>query len=68
MELGHQKNVDISCADPENFVRGSPTLTAFFLSFFLVDKGKEDLNTTIRRAIIGPPAKRYLNGVSLACR
>ena len=27
-----------------------------------------DPNTTIKRAIIGPPAKRYLNGFSLACR
>ena len=31
-----------ACMDPESFVRGGPTLTLFFL----VDKGKEDLNTT----------------------
>ena len=31
-----------------------------FDSVFLVDDGKEDPNTTIRQAIIGPPAKRHL--------
>ena len=30
------------CADPESFVRGGPTLT-----FFLVDEGREDPNTTL---------------------
>ena len=30
------------CADPESNVRGGPTLT-----FFLVDEGREDQNTTI---------------------
>ena len=33
----------ITCADPESFVRGGPTLTAFF---FLVDEGREDQNNT----------------------
>ena len=37
-----------------------------FDSVFLVDDGKKDPNTTIRQAIICPPAKRHLNGVSLA--
>ena len=46
--------------------RGSNFDNFFF--FFLVDEEREDPNTTIRRAIIGPPAKRHLNGVSLACR
>ena len=32
------------CADPESYVRGGPTLT---LTFFLVDEGREDQNTTI---------------------
>ena len=31
--MGLQFMVD-SCADPESFVRGGPTLTAFFFSFF----------------------------------
>ena len=30
---------------------------------FLIDEGM----TEEKRAIIGPPAKRHLNGVSLAC-
>ena len=42
------------------FVRGSPTLTHFFLIvIFLTDEN-------ISGAIIGLPAKRHLNGVSLA--
>ena len=52
------------CADPESYVRGGPTLT---LTFFLVDEGWEDQNTTIGGPMI-PPAKRHLNGVSLAGR
>ena len=31
-----------ACADPESFVRGGPTLITF-----LVDEGREDLNSTI---------------------
>ena len=31
------------------------------------DEEREDPNTTISGAIIGPPAKHHLNGVSLAC-
>ena len=54
-------------SDPESFVRGGPNLIAFSFFFFLVDEGFEDLNTTINEwAIIGPPAKPHLNGVSLA--
>ena len=60
-----------TCADPESFVRGGPTLTFFFFFFFffffLVDEGRKDPNTTI--SIIGPPAKRHLkwrfDGVSM---
>ena len=32
------------CADSESYARGGPTLTFIF---FLVDKGREDQNTTI---------------------
>ena len=44
--------------DLESVFRGSPNLI-----FFLVDKGIEDPNT-----VINGPAKRHLNGVSLAYR
>ena len=37
-------------------------------SFFVVDEGIDDQNTTKSRAIIVSPAKRHLNGVSLAGR
>ena len=40
---------DVTCADPEKFVRGVPTLTTFFLVLFLVDEGIEDQNTIFRR-------------------
>ena len=54
------------CADPESYVREGPTLTTLFI---LVDEGREDQNTTIiMRAIVGLPAKRHLNGISLAGR
>ena len=46
----------LTCADPESFFQSGPTV---FL--FLVDEG-------IQRANIDPPAKRHLNGVSLACQ
>ena len=35
-----------TCPDPESFFRGGPSLTTFFF-IFLVDKGREDLNTCI---------------------
>ena len=40
---------DLTSADPENFARGGPTLTKFFLyfGFVLVDEKREDPNTTI---------------------
>ena len=44
------------------FVRGGPTLTVF------VDEGRYDPNTTKSGTSSGQPAKRHLNGVSLACR
>ena len=37
-------------------------------NMFLVDDGREDLNTTKSGATIGPPARRHFNGVSLAGR
>ena len=54
-----------TCADPDSFVRGGPTLTTFF---YLVDEGRKDLNTTLNVQSLDPPAKRHLNGVLLACR
>ena len=45
----------VQCADQESFVNGGSTLTFFF---FLVDEGKEHLNTTESGAIFGPPVKR----------
>ena len=49
-----------SCADPESFVRGGPTLTTFFfLLFFLVDEGREDPSTTIS----GPSSARQRNAI-----
>ena len=42
------------CTDPENFVRGGPTLTVF-----LVDGGRDDPNATISET----PFKRRFSGV-----
>ena len=53
MELHHARTQKV-------FLRGSPTLRRFF--FRLMSGSKYHLNL----AIIGPPAKRHLNGVSLA--
>ena len=53
-----------SCADPESFVRG----VQLWQRFFLVWWGEEGSKYHYKRAMIGPPAKRHLNGVSLACR
>ena len=58
LHLYHQD----TCADPDSFVRGGPTLT-----IVLVDEGREDPNTSIsgpssarqRNAILSPPAKRH---------
>ena len=44
----------VPCADPESFVSGGPTLT-----FFLVDKGREDPNITIS----GPSSARQRNAI-----
>ena len=53
-----------SCADPESFVRGGPTLTPFFFGWW----GKGGSKYYYKRANNGPSAKRHINGVSLACR
>ena len=47
-------------ANPESFVRGGPVL------FCLWEVGWSKYH--YKRVIIGPPAIRHLNGVSLACR
>ena len=44
-----------SCADPESFVRGCPTLT----TFLLVDGAREDPNTNIN----GPSSARQRNAI-----
>ena len=52
----------ITCADPESFVRGGPTLTFFFFLlffFFLVDESREDPSTTIS----GPSEARQRNAI-----
>ena len=52
------------------FVRGGPTLITFIFSFsffFSLMRG-EDPKYHYWRANTGPPAKRHLNGVLLACR
>ena len=53
-----------TCADPESFVRGGPTLTVFFFQIMRERGSKYHLELVI----MGPPAKRHLNGVSLAGR
>ena len=44
-----------TCAYPEGFVRGGPKILVYEGGYY-------------KRAIIGPPSKRHLNGVLLACR
>ena len=56
-----------ACVHPESFATGGPTLTRFcFVLFF--DKGRKDPKYHYKRAIVGLPAKRHLNGNSLAWR
>ena len=45
-----------SCADPESFVRGDPTLTTFF---FKVDEGREDPSPTLS----GPSSAHQRNAI-----
>ena len=63
-----------SCADPESRARGGSILACFFFLFVCVGGGGVVTRTLVRkerssklhykRAIIDPPAKRHLNGVS----
>ena len=47
---------DATCADPESFARGGPTLTTF-----VFDEGKENpKSTSKKRAIIGSQAERWI--------
>ena len=64
-----------SCADPESFVRGGPTLTVFFFFFFFGGGGGGGglmrggrIKYHYKRAINGLPVKCHLNGVSLVGR
>ena len=52
-----------ACTEPESFFRVGPTMTFLFCCF--VDEGTKYHE---KRAIIGPPAKRHLNDVLLACQ
>ena len=52
-----------ACADPESFARGGPTLNFFFKLM-----GGERIQIPQYTGQHRPPAKRRLNGVSLACR
>ena len=54
------KNIKCTCVDPENFVRGGPTLTFFFL----VDEGWEDPNTCT--TICGPSLARQGKSILMA--
>ena len=57
--LLHIRKCEDSCAYPESFVRGGPTLT-----FFLVDEGRKDPNTTKS----GPSLARQQNAIKMAFR
>ena len=59
----------MACADLERFVRGGHTLTTslFFMSSFY-SWGEGGSIYLYKRVIIGTPAKRHINGVSLACQ
>ena len=52
------------CADPENFVRGSPTLTTFFFFFFFffLRGVREDRKATKN----GPSSARLRNAIEIA--
>ena len=56
----HVGLVYTTCADPDSFVRGGPTLTTF-CCVFLVDEGRENPNTTIS----GSLSTRQRNAIKL---
>ena len=62
----YKMKTQIAWAGQDCFYRGGLTLTTFFF-FFSVDE-RRGLEYHYKRAIIGPPGKRHLNGVSLAGR
>ena len=62
-EPAHEITMLIACADPDSLVRGGPKQT----TLFLVD-GMERGSKCHFWAIIGPPAKPHLKGVSMAGR
>ena len=51
-----------ACADTENFVRGVQLCKR---AFFLIYEGGSNCQYAL--AMIGLPAKRHLNGISLTC-
>ena len=54
-----------SCADPESFVRGGPTLTTFFFLFFL----RFDEGGRIQISLIsGPSTASMRNAIKMAFR
>ena len=54
-----------TCADPESFVIGGPTLTTFFfVVLFFLDEGVEDPNTFFWRAT----SARQRNATEMAVR
>ena len=65
------EKLEMACADPESFVREGPALTSLFFIFiflnFFSDEGRKD-QIPLLAAINGLPAKRHLNGISLAGR
>ena len=56
-----------SCAYPEFFVRGGPTLTTVFWGGFLLMSGGRNPNTSIRGPSSARQRNAIKNGVSLAC-
>ena len=44
-----------TCADPESFARGGPTLT-----MFVFDEGERESKKHLKRAIIGSQAERWI--------
>ena len=66
----------LTCADTESFLRGSPGPKFWRIFIFFRSKGEgeqyqcsyETYTQQPKRATIGPPARRHLNGASLAVR
>ena len=57
-------------ADQERIFRGGPTVTLFFFCFFFfffLLFFYEGIKITLKRVIIGPPAKRHLTVIHSTC-